>query len=113
MKVEILTLDKEIIVNSLNARIAKVFDNKILVTCDRTKISDLDEDALNSLVGQDEPFQAEFWLSVHVSSDEDAQGTFYRVNNVERLTEVDLCGGRLSDVEILLFDVSETEKWSS
>ncbi len=44
MKVEILTLDKEIIVNSLNARIAKVFDNKILVTCDRTKISDLDED---------------------------------------------------------------------
>jgi uncharacterized radical SAM superfamily protein len=108
----------EIIISSFNGRVAKHFKetNQLLITFNRKKQTDSDIEKLNNILSDEVEFDmnnGEFVISDSYADHESGGGVLYTVNAVESLSERDINGGFMSDTEILLFNVTNVEKWSS
>jgi hypothetical protein len=108
----------ETIIGSFNARVAKYFKetNQLLITFNRKKQSNSDMEKLNNILSDEVEFDmknGEFVISDGYADHESGGGVLYTVNAVESLSERDINGGFILDTEILLFNVTNVEKWSS
>jgi len=101
---------------SFFGRVAHYFkeSNQILVTYDRKLQSERDLEKLSTLLHGECEFdmnEKEFVIDSGWADEDTCGGTSYQVNAVKCLTDRNIYGQSISNIEILLFDVSSVKEW--
>ena len=105
----------ETLVIGFSGRVAKYFEStsQLLITYDVSKVSEADHKKITDIIDATQPESlpnANYNISDPFPNYDYDGSTIYKVKSVESLTERDLKGCRVSNTEILLFNVIDVRE---